>query len=121
MAVQVLTPASVSTGLQLLSGRLVVRSAVALVAGNQVLTAAPPGANQVVVNVAAAATWTLPAAASCAGHVLHLVNHGTGTITLSPGVRTANGGALQTNLSAAAATNTLTIVSDGVLWRRIAR
>jgi len=53
--------------------------------------------------------------------VLHLVNHGTGTITLSPGVRTANAGALQTTLSAAAATNTLTIVSDGVLWRRIAR
>ena len=115
--VQVLTPASVSTGLALLSGYLITRAAVALVAGNQVLTVA----HQVVINVGAAATWTLPAAASCAGHVLHLVNHGTGLITLSPGVRTANGGALQTNLSAAAATNTLTIVSDGVLWRRIAR
>ena len=117
MTMQVITPASVSTGLALVSGYLVTRAAVLLAVGNQVLTVA----HQVVINTGGAAVWTLPAPASCAGHVLNLVNHGTGVITLSPGVRTANGGALQTTLPVAAATNHVTIVSDGVQWRRIAR
>ena len=117
MAIQVLTPASVSTGLKLLAGNLVVRAVVALVTGNQTLTTA----QQVVIHTGAAATWTLPAAPTCAGHVLQLVNHGTGTVTLNPGVRTANAGALQTTLPQAAASNTLMIVSDGTQWRRIAR
>jgi len=116
MAVQVLTPASVSTGLALLGGHLVTRAAVALVVGNQGLTTA----QQVLVNVGPAATWTLPAPATAVGHIFYLTNHGSGTITFSVAVRTSNTGN-QTTLPNAAASNTITIVSDGVVWRRIAR
>ena len=72
----------------------------------------------VVINTGAAATWTLPAAATCAGKVYRLLNHGTGNITLSIAVSTANA-TTTTNLSFIAGTNYAEIISDGTAWRML--
>ncbi|HKR05927.1 MAG TPA: hypothetical protein VJY62_14925 [Bacteroidia bacterium] len=68
-----------------------------------------------VINTGAAATWTLPAANTCAGRVYIITNHGTGSITTSVAYRTANG---TTSTTVAVATS-VQIISDGTEWRRI--
>ena len=73
----------------------------------------------VVINTGAAATWTLPDPTACAGRTYRLLNQGTGNITLSRTVRTANGGSTTTNLAFAAGSNFYEILSDGTEWRRI--
>jgi hypothetical protein len=70
----------------------------------------------VVINTGAAATWTLPAASSCTGKMYRLLNHGTGNVTLSIAVNTANA-TTTTNLAFAAGTNYSEIISDGTAWR----
>jgi hypothetical protein len=72
----------------------------------------------VVINTGAAATWTLPAAATCAGKVYRLLNHGTGNITLSIAVSTASA-STTTTLSFIAGTNYAEIISDGTAWRML--
>ncbi len=72
----------------------------------------------VVINTGAAATWTLPAANTCAGRVYRLLNQGTGSITLSQTVRTSSG-ATSTTLIVTAGSNFYEILSDGTEWRRI--
>jgi len=71
-----------------------------------------------VINTGGAATWTLPAASGCAGRVYRLVNQGTGNITLSIAVTTANG-TTTTTLVNTAGSNFFEILSDGTNWRRI--
>jgi hypothetical protein len=63
-------------------------------------------------------TWTLPVASSYAGRVYRLVNHGTTGVTLSQAVTTASG-TTSTTLANTAGSNTLEIISDGSLWRKI--
>lgn len=72
----------------------------------------------VVINTGAAATWTMPAASSCTGRIYRLINHGTGNITLSAAVTTANA-TTTTTLTFAAGSNFFEILSDGTVWRRI--
>jgi len=72
----------------------------------------------VVINTGVAATWTLPAASGCAGRVYRLLNQGTGSITLSAAVTTANG-TTSTTLVITAGSNFYEILSDGTVWRRI--
>lgn len=72
----------------------------------------------VVINTGGAATWTLPAANTCAGRVYRLLNQGTASITLSQSVRTASA-ATSTTLSSSAGSNFYEILSDGTEWRRI--
>jgi hypothetical protein len=66
------------------------------------------------------ATWTLPLAnsAGCIGRIYRLLNQGTGIITLTQPVRTANGTTV-TTLAITAGSNFLEILSDGTEWRRI--
>jgi hypothetical protein len=63
-------------------------------------------------------TWTLPAASSYAGRVYRLVNHGTTGVTLSQAVTTASG-TTSTTLANTAGSNTLEIISDGSVWRKM--
>jgi hypothetical protein len=70
----------------------------------------------VVINTGAAATWTMPAASSCAGRIYRLLNQGTGNITLSAAVTTASG-TTTTTLGSAAGSNAFEIISDGSVWR----
>ena len=74
----------------------------------------------VVINTGAAATWTIPAAnsAGCTGRIYRLLNHGTGSITLTPVVSISNAGTTPT-LVVTAGSNFLEIMSDGAVWRRI--
>jgi hypothetical protein len=72
----------------------------------------------VVINTGTAATWTLPAANTCAGKMYRLLNHGTGNITLSIAVSTANA-TTTTNLAFGAGTNYSEIISDGTAWRAL--
>lgn len=74
----------------------------------------------VVINTGGAATWTLPLAnsAGCTGRIYRLLNHGTGSITLTPAVLISNAGTT-TTLVVGAASNFLEIISDGTSWRRI--
>ena len=67
-----------------------------------------------------AAAWTLPAASSagCIGRIYRLINQGTGNITLSQSVRTANA-TTTLILPFAAGTNFFEILSDGTEWKRI--
>ena len=69
-----------------------------------------------VINTGAAATWTMPAASTCAGRIYRLLNHGTGNITLSAAVTTANA-TTTTTLGNAAGSNAFEIISDGSVWR----
>jgi hypothetical protein len=74
----------------------------------------------VIMNTGGGATWTLPDPTTCAGRIYRLVNHGTGNITLTRSVTTANGsGSTINSLGTAAASNTAEIMSDGSVWRRI--
>jgi len=73
----------------------------------------------IVINTGAACTWTLPAASSYPGRILHIVNHGTGTLTLSPGIRTSSSATLDTSLSTSAGSNTEKVISDGTNWVKI--
>ena len=70
----------------------------------------------VVINTGGTATWTMPAASTCAGRVYRLLNQGTANITLSAAVTTANA-ATTTTLGFAAGTNSFEIISDGSVWR----
>lgn len=72
----------------------------------------------VIMNTGGGATWTLPDPTTCAGRIYRLVNHGTGNITLTRSVTTANGSTIN-SLGTAAASNTAEIMSDGSVWRRI--
>ncbi len=72
----------------------------------------------VVLNTGAAATWTLPAANTCAGRIYRLLNQGTGNITLSRSIQTDNATS-STVLANTAGSNFYEILSDGVIWRRI--
>lgn len=72
----------------------------------------------VIIHTGAAVTWTLPDPTTCAGRVYRLINHGTGSVTLSRNVTTNNGGTIN-SLGTAAANNTVEIMSDGSVWRRI--
>lgn len=72
----------------------------------------------VVINTGAASTWTLPDPTACAGRVYRLLNQGTGAITLSRTVKTANA-TTTTNLAVTAGSNFYEILSDGTEWRRI--
>jgi hypothetical protein len=63
-------------------------------------------------------TWTLPVASSYAGRVYRLVNHGTTGVTLSQAVTTASG-TTSTTLANTAGSNTLEIISDGSVWRKM--
>ncbi|CAN5662242.1 hypothetical protein BH11BAC5_BH11BAC5_24090 [soil metagenome] len=63
-------------------------------------------------------TWTLPVASSYAGRVYRLVNHGTTSVTLSQAVTTASG-TTSTTLANTAGSNTLEIISDGSVWRKM--
>jgi len=65
-----------------------------------------------------AATWTLPDPAICTGRVYKLINHGNNTVTLSRPVTIANGSTI-TSLSITAGSNTMEIISDGILWHLI--
>ncbi|RYY30671.1 MAG: hypothetical protein EOO04_04215 [Chitinophagaceae bacterium] len=72
----------------------------------------------VVINTGGAVVFTLPAATSCAGRIYRILNHGTGSITLSQAVRLSS--ALTGSvLSNAAGDNSVDIISDGTEWRRI--
>jgi hypothetical protein len=73
----------------------------------------------IIINTGAACTWTLPAASSYPGRILHIVNHGTGTLTLSPGIKTSSSATLDTSLSTSAASNTEEVISDGTNWVKI--
>ena len=72
----------------------------------------------VVINTGAAATWTLPAANTCAGKVYRLLNHGTANITLSIAI-TKDNATTTTTLPFAAGTNYTEIISDGATWRML--
>ncbi len=72
----------------------------------------------VVIHTGGASTWTLPDPTTCSGRVYRLLNHGSGTLTLSRNVRTASG-TTTTSLATTAAANFFEILSDGVEWRRI--
>ncbi len=63
-------------------------------------------------------TWTLPTASSSAGRMLRLINHGTGTITLSQAITTGNG-VTSTSLTFVSGSNTYEIISDGSVWRKM--
>jgi len=70
----------------------------------------------VIINTAAGAVaWTNPAASSCAGRVYRLVNQGTGAITLTNAVTTANA----TSTPTVPAGGNFEIISDGTVWRKI--
>jgi len=71
----------------------------------------------IIINTGGAASWTIFAAtaAGISGRIYRLVNQGSGTITLSQAVTTANGA---TTISLPAATN-YEIISDGTVWRKI--
>jgi hypothetical protein len=71
----------------------------------------------VVINTGGTVAWTLPVASSCPGRTYKLMNHGTGTITLSENVRT-NSTTTVTTISSTG-TNFLEILSDGTQWRRL--
>jgi hypothetical protein len=73
----------------------------------------------IVISTGAACTWTLPAASSYPGRILHIVNHGTGTLTLSPGIKTSSSATLDTSLSTSAGSNTEKVISDGTNWVKI--
>ena len=70
----------------------------------------------VVINTGGAANWTMPAASGCAGRMYRLLNQGTGNITLSAAVTTANA-TTTTTLAFAAGSNYFEIISDGSVWR----
>ena len=72
----------------------------------------------VVINTGAAATFTLPAANTCAGRIYRLLNQGTGAVTLSQTVRT-DATTTTTALAITAGANFYEILSDGTEWRRI--
>jgi hypothetical protein len=72
----------------------------------------------VVINTGVAATWTLPAASTCTGRIYRLLNHGTGSITLTPAVSISSAGT-STTLVVTAGSNFYEIISDGTVWRRI--
>ncbi len=72
----------------------------------------------VIINTGAAATWTLPAATSCAGRIYRLLNQGTGAISLSQTIRT-DASSTTTTLTGTAGANYYEILSDGTEWRRI--
>ncbi len=72
----------------------------------------------VIINTGAAATWTLPAASSCAGRIYRLLNQGTGAVTLSQTIRT-DASTTTTNLPVTAGSNFYEVLSDGTEWRRI--
>ena len=63
-------------------------------------------------------TWTLPDPATCAGRTYRLLNHGTGSVTLSRNVRVANG-TNSTTLVTTSGSNFYEILSDGTTWMRI--
>ncbi len=74
--------------------------------------------DHVVINTGSAASWTLPAAAAGnAGRIYRLINQGTGSITLTQSVTTAN--ATSTTTLPAGATGNFEIISDGSAWRKI--
>lgn len=73
----------------------------------------------VVINTGGAATWTMPAANTCAGRIYKLTNHGTGNITLSVGYKPDNASALVTTLVNGSGSNAIEIISDGTNWRKI--
>ena len=69
----------------------------------------------VIINTAGAVTWTNPAASSCTGRIYRLINQGTGAVTLTRAVTTAN---LTTTTTLPVGTN-FEIISDGTVWRKI--
>ncbi len=71
-----------------------------------------------VINTGAAATFTLPAANTCAGRIYRVINQGTGAVTLSQTVRT-DASTTTTTLPVTAGSNFYEILSDGTEWRRI--
>lgn len=71
-----------------------------------------------VINTGVAGTWTLPSAATCPGRIYRLINHGTGSLTISPSITKANGITF-TSLVAGASANTIEIISDATVWRKI--
>jgi hypothetical protein len=72
----------------------------------------------VVINTGAAATWTIPAASTCAGRIYRLLNQGTGSMTLSQTVQLDNATTSATLVNTAGS-NFYEILSDGTVWRRI--
>ncbi len=71
--------------------------------------------DHVIINTGIAVTWTIPAASSCTGRIYRLINQGTGSVTLSQNVTTANA---VTSTVLLAASN-YEIISDGTVWRKI--
>jgi hypothetical protein len=63
-------------------------------------------------------TITLPAASTCSGRAHRLINHGTTAMTISPAVTQANGSTVN-SISNTAGSNTMEVISDGTVWRRI--
>jgi hypothetical protein len=61
-------------------------------------------------------TITLPTVAT--GRAVYIVNHGTGTITLSKPITTGSG-TTSTTITTAATNKYYHIVFDGTVWRRI--
>jgi len=76
--------------------------------------------DHIIINTGAAAAWTLPAAnaAGLTGRIYRIINQGTGNITLSQAVTTANA-TTTTTVPFAAGTNNFEIISDGTVWRKI--
>lgn len=71
-----------------------------------------------VINTGVAGTWTLPSPDTCPGRIYKLINHGTGVVTLSPAVKTGNSTSTS-SLVAGASNNTIEIISDATVWRKI--
>jgi hypothetical protein len=70
----------------------------------------------VIINTAAGAIgWNNPLASGCPGRIYRLVNQGTGIITLTRAVTTANA---TTTLFVPVGAN-FEIISDGTVWRQI--
>ena len=74
--------------------------------------------DNVLINIGAAVTWTLPAANTAGGRTYRLVNQGSGNVTLSQAVTIANG-VTTTTIGNAAGSNSFEIISDGTVWRKI--
>jgi hypothetical protein len=90
---------------------------VSTVSANTTLTSS----NHVVIcTQAAPITLTLPAASSNSGVVFQIVNHGVGTVTLSPAVRVAVSETMS-GISPNLGGNTFEIISDGTTWRLISQ
>jgi hypothetical protein len=62
--------------------------------------------------------WTLPDATLSNGRIHKLINHGNGTITISPSIITGNG-TTQSTLTNTVGSNVVEVISDGTSWHKI--